>query len=474
MKKLINFLLIGVLIYTLSMPTETYAASWPTTPSIDAKGAVIMELSSGTILYSKNMNKKYYPASITKIMMTLVALENSSLNETVTISQNAINKIQYDAANMSVVAGEKISMKDALYGAMLKSANELCNAVAEHIAGSIDAYVDMMNAKAKELGCKNTHFVTTNGLHDDNHYTTAYDYALISRAAFQNETFRKITGTEKYTIGKTNKCKYARTFSNHHQMLVGGKYSKKYNGCLGGKTGFTTPASNTLVTYATKNNVEYVVVILKAKSNSKKAGLNMQYDDTKKLIEKASKNFKKHSIVKNEGNNLKEDFVSFNKYFNLESKNNTGYISIDKTSSIILPKKVKFSSAKKKVNFNDNPDIVSGDNIIGNIRYTYGGRQVGKVDIIMKYYPKSKVTNITLPEEMLNYSLLLNDTKTSTVVEKTKSVFFQIFIIVVIVGIALILFFYLKINHARKRRRRAYRSRRKRSRITFDDKDFRL
>ena len=312
MKKLVSFILIGVLIYTLVMPTETYAASWPETPSIDAKGAVIMEVSSGAVLYSKNMNKKYYPASITKIMLTLVALENSSLNETVTISQNAINQIGSDAANMGVVAGEKISMKDALYGAMLKSANELCNAVAEHIAGSIDAFVEMMNKKAKELGCKNTHFVTTNGLHNEKHYTTAYDFALISREAFKNETFRKITGTEKYTIGKTNKCKSSRTFSNHHQMLVGGKYSSKYSGCLGGKTGFTTPASNTLVTYAKKNNIEYVVVILKAQSNSKKAGLNMQYDDTKKLLSEASKNFTKHSIVKNEGNSLKDDFVSFN------------------------------------------------------------------------------------------------------------------------------------------------------------------
>ena len=298
MKRLISLLLCIVIIYTLISPTNTYAASWPTCPSLDAKGAVIMEVSSGTVLYSKNMNTKYFPASITKIMLTLVALENSSLNETVTISQNAITKIGYDAANMGVVAGEKLSMKDVLYGAMLKSANELCNAAAEHIAGSIEAFVSMMNAKAKELGCKNTHFVTTNGLHDDNHYTTAYDFALISRAAIQNETFRKITGTEKYTIGKTNKCNYTRTFSNHHQMLVGGKYSSKYDGCFGGKTGFTTPASNTLVTYAKKNGVEYIIVILKAKSNDKKAGLNMQYDDTKELISKASSNFTKHNIVK--------------------------------------------------------------------------------------------------------------------------------------------------------------------------------
>lgn len=474
MKKMINFILIGVLIYTLVMPTDAYASSWPKAPSIDAKGAVIMEISSGTVIYSKNMNKKYYPASITKIMLTLVALENSSLNETVTISQNAINQIGYDAANMGVVAGEKITMKDALYGAMLKSANELCNAVAEHIAGSIDAFVDMMNAKAKELGCKNTHFVTTNGLHDKNHYTTAYDYALISRAAFKNETFRTITGTEKYTIGKTNKNKNKRTFSNHHQMLVGGKYSSKYSGCLGGKTGFTTPASNTLVTYAKKNNIEYVVVILKAKTNSKKSGLNMQYDDTKKLLSEAASNFSKHSIITNEGNSLKEDFVSFNKYFNLESKDSTGYISIDKNSSIILPKKVKFSSAKKKVTFNDNPDIISGDNIIGKLSYTYAGKQVGNVDIIMKYYPKSKVTNISLPEEMLNYSLLLNDNNSSTIVKKTKSIFFQILIIVIVVGLALFLLFYFKINNARKRRRRAYQSRRKRSRITFNDRDFKL
>lgn len=471
MKRLISLLLIVILLYTYISPTDTYASSWPKTPSLDAKGAVIMEISSGTVLYSKNMNTRYYPASITKIMLTLVALENSSLNETVTISQNAITKIGYDAASMGVVAGEKISMKEALYGAMLKSANELCNAVAEHIAGSIDAFVNMMNAKAKELGCKNTHFVTTNGLHDDKHYTTAYDFALISRAAIQNDTFRKITGTSKYTIGKTNKCNYTRTFSNHHQMLVGGKYSSIYSGCFGGKTGFTTPASNTLVTYAKKNGVEYVIVILKAKSNSKKPGLSMQYDDTKKLISAAAKNFTKHNIVKNEGTNLKEDFVSFNKYFNLETKNSTGYISIDKSSSIILPNNVKYSAAKKTVTFKDNPDIISGDNIIGNISYTYNKRVVGNINIIMKYYPKNKVTNITLPDEMLNYTLLLGEDSSNTVVTKTKNILFYVFVIIVIVVLALTFLFYIRFNKARKRRRRAYHARRKRSRISFSDKD---
>jgi len=155
MKKLMSFTLITVLIYILFMSHIAYAdGTWPDTPSVCAKGAIVMDASSGTVLYSKNMNKKYYPASITKIMTTLVALENSSLGETVTFSKRAINSIDYDSSNLGMKPGEKITMKDALYGAMLKSANEYCNAIGETIAGSIENYVAMMNKKAKELGCK--------------------------------------------------------------------------------------------------------------------------------------------------------------------------------------------------------------------------------------------------------------------------------------------------------------------------------
>ena len=474
MKKFMSFTLITVLIYMLILPHTAYAEpTWPTTPSVCAKGAIVMDAKSGTVLYSKNPNKKFYPASITKIMTTLVALENSTLSDTVTFSKRAINSIDYDSSNLGMKPGEKITMKDALYGAMLKSANEYCNAIGETIAGSIENYVAMMNKKAVELGCKNTHFVTTNGLHNEKHYVSAYDMGLITRAALKNSTFRKIISTKKYTIKPTNKCKTSKPFNNHHQLLVGGAYSNVYDGCIGGKTGFTNAASHTLVTVVNKGNLELICVVLKESSDNGKASYINQYDDTKNLIDQAYSNFKNHNVLDNEGTDITKDFTSFNKYFNLDTKNNTGYISIDENSSIILPNNAKYSDAEKKVTFFDNPDIKSGDNIIGEILYTYNKRVVGKINIIMKYYPKSNIANIDLPDEMKKYSLLLED-KSTYENNRKKSAFIQNMITIISLIIVISIIVFVKVQKAKRRRRNAYRSRRNRSRITFDDKSFKL
>lgn len=151
-----------------------------------------MDVQSGAILYEKNIDKREYPASITKVMTALVAIENSSLSETVTYSRNAVTNLESGASNIEIQPGEKLSMEDSLYAILLMSANEACNGVAEHVAGSIDNFVAMMNQKAKELGCTGTHFANANGLWMSNHYTTAHDMALISQEAYKNPTFAKL------------------------------------------------------------------------------------------------------------------------------------------------------------------------------------------------------------------------------------------------------------------------------------------
>ena len=179
-----------------------------------------MDANSGEILYEKNINSKRYPASITKIMTTLVAIENcNSLYDTITYSQNAIDSIEPGSSQIYIEPGERLSVEDSLYAIMLESANEACNGVAEHIGGSIEGFVDMMNEKAKEIGCKNTHFMNPNGLHHDDHYVSAYDMALITKAALENEIFQKISSTVSYTVPVTNKCKTQRFLWNHHKMV---------------------------------------------------------------------------------------------------------------------------------------------------------------------------------------------------------------------------------------------------------------
>ena len=153
----------------LLIPTGAGAAAGQKDLAVSAEAACVMDLQSGTVLYDKNMNKKEYPASITKIMTTLVAMDNSSLSETVKYDDRAYTNWESRASNIGIVDGEKLSMEDSLYAIMLASANEVCNGVAIHVAGSIENYVAKMNEKAKELGCKNTHFMNPNGLWNKDH-----------------------------------------------------------------------------------------------------------------------------------------------------------------------------------------------------------------------------------------------------------------------------------------------------------------
>ncbi len=255
---------------------------WPAGPAIWAESAVVMDLDSGAILYAKNMDDIKYPASITKIMTTLLAIENSKLTERVIFSEHAIYGIERDSSHIGIRVGENLSMKDCLYGMMLESANEVCLAVAEHVSGSEEAFVDLMNQKAAELGCTNTHFANPNGLPDETHYTTAHDMALIAQAAYDNPIFRQVCRTTIYCIGTTNVCGEERWLNNHHKMLPDRTYT--YEGCTGGKTGFTQAALNTLVTYAERNGRRLVCVSLR--TNGARV-----YEDTAALLDYGFNNF---------------------------------------------------------------------------------------------------------------------------------------------------------------------------------------
>lgn len=255
---------------------------WPQGPAVWAESAVVMDLDSGAFLYSKNMDTVKYPASITKIMTTLLAIENSRPYERVTFSEHAIYGIERNSSHIGIRPGEILSMEECWYGMMLESANEVCLAVAEHIGGSVENFVNLMNQKAAELGCTNTHFTNPNGLPDENHYTSAHDMALISRAAYQNSTFRKVIQTTIYKIPKTNMCGEERWLNNHHKMLPDGAYF--YEGCTGGKTGFTQAALNTLVTFAERNGRRLACVMLRTNGPQ-------IYADTAALLDYGFANF---------------------------------------------------------------------------------------------------------------------------------------------------------------------------------------
>ena len=261
---------------------------WPQGDAIESDAAICMDGNTGAVLYGKNIEKQEYPASITKIMTVLLALENGNLDDTVTFSENAVYSIEYGSAHLGLTEGEELTLEQCLYGIMLASANEISNAVAEHIGGSVEKFADMMNQKAEELGCVNTHFVNPNGLHDDNHYTCAYDMALITQAAMKYDKFREIIHTQEYSYPETNLVKEKRYFANHHGMLM--DESRAYDGFIGGKTGYTDEAWNTLVSTAERDGMLLISVVLHAN------GQDIEYGNTKTVLDYGYNNFKEVQI----------------------------------------------------------------------------------------------------------------------------------------------------------------------------------
>jgi D-alanyl-D-alanine carboxypeptidase (penicillin-binding protein 5/6) len=348
--------------------------NWPSGPSVYAESAIVMEASTGTILYAKNIDDQHYPASITKIMTVLLALENCDLDEEVTFSHNAVYSIESGSSSISRDEGEILTVEECLYGIMLESANDCSNAIAEHIAGTTEAFAELMNQKAEELGCTNTHFVNPHGLPDENHYTSAHDMALITREAIKSEKFRQISSTAHYTLRATNKKDDELYMNNHHYMISNYKTSKYVDDTVfAGKTGYTSVALNTLVTCATRNGMDLIVITMKSLGTGEK-GVPI-YTDTANLLDYAGENFHKVNISQNE-----TDFtIGQNELFDTGNSifgNTTPMIEMDTDGYVVLPVDVDFSEASVQLDFNDD-----SEDVLGTLSYTYAGQTIGSTDL---------------------------------------------------------------------------------------------
>ena len=292
LKKLI--ILICILFFSLCFNYSAVFANENILVDVYAPAAILMESTTGKILYSKNANQKMYPASTTKIMTAILTLENCNLSDIVTVSHNAIFSVPVGYSNANLQEGEELTVEQLLNVLLIPSANDAAFALAEHIAGSVDAFSDMMNKKAEEIGCKNTHFVNPNGIHNENHYSTAYDLALIGNYAMKFDTYRKITTTTTYTLPATNKYdKEDRIFSNTNDLIKSSS-TYYYPYITGGKTGYTDAALNCIVTTAQKNDMELTVVIL---HDERVNGLNTRSLDCKSLFEYGFDNYIIDTIV---------------------------------------------------------------------------------------------------------------------------------------------------------------------------------
>lgn len=235
-------------------------------PAVNSNGVIVVDMATGYSIYEKDIYGKYYPASITKIMTATVVLENCMLDETVTFSHDAVYSIEPGSSSAYASEGEELSVEQCLYGLMLISGNDLANGLAEHVSGSNDEFSKLMNSKALQLGCVNTNFVNPHGLHDENHYTCAYDMALISKYAYKElDKYRELIATVRYEVPPTNMLDETRYWRNSNKLLV--EYEEfYYEDCVGGKPGYTMDAGNTLVSYAKINGRVIMIVSLNATS----------------------------------------------------------------------------------------------------------------------------------------------------------------------------------------------------------------
>ena len=364
--KAFAFLFIINTIFVLNVTEARAADYWPSGVDVVAESAIVMEQETGTILYEKNMDAVHFPASITKIMTALIVLENCELDETVTFSAEAVYGTELGSSSIARDVNEQMTVEQTLYGMMLESANECAYALGEHVAGDIPSFVNMMNDKAKELGCTNTHFNNTNGLPDDEHYTSAHDMALIARAAFAIPKFAEIVGTKNYTIPPTNKHADPTPLNNHHQMLHYYKSNKYiYEYCLGGKTGYTAVAGATLVTYAKKDGMTLICVVMKDSTTD-------QYLDTTNLFEYCFDNFSSYKV--SDFASISEDNIDVTGILS----ENSELIKVDEKGRIVIPKTASVLDVVSSVVPYSTKDDSS---VIGQLRYTYANRNVGSANL---------------------------------------------------------------------------------------------
>lgn len=233
---------------------------WADSSSIAGESGIVIEVSTGTILYEKNMHDIHYPASITKIMTALLAIENCEMDEIVTVPPEAVY-MEDKGTHIALDEGEQLTVEQCLYAVMLASANDAAYALAEHVGGIYENFIHMMNEKAKELGCQNTNFTNSHGLPDENHVTSAYDMALITKAALQCDMFQVVSGTSYYEIPPTEHQKDLICFNNHHKMI--GKTEFQNEEVFAGKNGYTNAAGHTLVTCAKRDDMVIICVVMR-------------------------------------------------------------------------------------------------------------------------------------------------------------------------------------------------------------------
>lgn len=446
--------------------------NWPAGPEISAQAAILMDANTGVILYAKNIHEKLYPASTTKILTCLLAMENGNLDDMVSFSREAVFSVPGDGSNMGMDAGESITLEECLYGILVASANEVANAVAEHIGGSIDNFIDMMNTRASELGCTDSHFVNTNGLFDENHYTSAYDLALISTAFFQNEMLCKISNTSRYHFEATATQPDDFYKTTKHRLVNG---EIPYEGIVGGKTGYTDISRQTLVSCAEQNGMKLICVVLKEESPA-------QFTDTVELFNYGFQNFQVLNIAENE-DKFNMDNTNFFKADYDVFGNSKPILSIDTDGYVIVPNMADFSDLDSTIDYDissDNLNALSDESHIAKITYTYNDAFVGETYVNLSEYAKTAYLFSAESPNTTDVSVVKTETTSSgegksTIFINVKKVLIGILIFAtIIICLFIMRAIIIHKDNELRRQNRLKRKKHRRERLSsgFDDFDF--
>ncbi len=356
-----------ILFVTMVLFLTFYSIVWAE-PNINSPTAILIDSETGRVLYEKDIDKKMYPASTTKIMTAILCIEKGNLQDIVTIGNNP-PLIEKGSSQIYLVPEEQLTLEQLLYALMLESANDAAVAIAEHISGSVEEFAKLMNDKAKELGAINTNFVNPHGLPDDNHYTTARDLALIARHGMTLPTFRDVVKTVKYTIPQTNKQPKRDYITNSNKSIwtINKKYHYEY--AIGIKTGYTMKAKNCFVSAAQKDGMELISVLLGKETTSE----SNIYTETKELFEYGFSNYKNEIL-------LKKDQVVTTVHVS-DSDYKLNLISSEDCFLTLSEDECQRLKNSIVVNENIKRPILKGE-ILGSINYSLNNKELKKIELI--------------------------------------------------------------------------------------------
>lgn len=387
-------LLLSMQLALMSCITALAAPEWPSDTGVLADIGIAVDADSGAVLFGQGIHELTPPASITKLLTALVVVENSSMDDMVTFSYDAVNNVESGSGNKKNIAeGDKLSVKDCLYLLLLQSSNQAANALAEHVAGSRDAFADMMNEKVKELGCTDgTHFANPSGLNDDTQVVSAYDMAIIAQAAFNNSDVLEISSTKSYKLAPTQNNPSGATCANEHRLIItDDETSELYcPEAKAGKTGYTSLAGNTLVTYGEKDGRRVISVVLKGQPSPN------YFLDGKTLLQFGFENFLNVSIPDNETKYVTgEETVSIN-----GADFQPDELDLESGAVITLPKDAAFSDASMEL-VTELPEQ-HPERAVALLQYTYNDRKIGQAYLLAKegsLPASSEETGGAAPEE---------------------------------------------------------------------------